>query len=342
MIRYLNKNLSKHILNDKDNKKYCLKRLLLSTHKVVWDGKDGKLVMIIPHNKLFGRLILDISNPQDIKIVCNDYRPSYEKYSINKDCIKEHVRNLYDGNYIRMYYVKDEWHFATCNVINAKKAVYKTNKNSSIITSSESFYALTIKFFENKKYDFTKFDKSKTHLFLLNSTLIFNTYKVDESALYLLGSFSNKEEYKFKKIEKNYKLNIVGTAVKLVDGKQIILRNEYYEYIKQLCHNFPNVYYIILVNLTREEEFKKVFPYWYKKFKEVKKTIHSYTVRLLKLYRTGVKSNKKVFDQIMLTRIHELYLLKKYINYTDVFNIIIHYPPSFLSVAFGANKYWIS
>ena len=245
MIKYLNNNLKSFITNSKKSYSHnnmYVRDLLDYTHKTSWDyGSD--IIMISPKTVLFNRLILDVSDSEDVRIVCNDLpnvtdfsKKFYNNQIITAD-LKE-VTDLYDGHLIRMYWVNKEWTFATCNTRDSRYSSYKTNKNEKVQKVYKYFYEI-IKPFLKTKIDIKKFDKSKTHMFILISKDIYNIYENDEDSMIHWCSFDNKVESnaQFKEIKG---LKKTGTMYKYND-KYVIIRT--LDYIKRanILKNIPNV-----------------------------------------------------------------------------------------------------
>jgi hypothetical protein len=359
MIKFLNDNLPKYIEDFKAKKKhedirFYVRDILTKTHKTIWKSMDKNIVLLVPKYTMFGRFLIDVSDPSDIKMVCNDIFPvldgtaEFHEKKINQKDL-EKVMHLYDGNLVRLYYINEEWRFATCNTMDAKNTFYRTNKNKDIKKISTTFYEMFIHFFtpngpDEPKFDLKKFARNKTHMFLFKSDMIFNMYEIKETEMIYMGSLNNDKEGCFIPNKIMDKSTLVKTGTIYYDNKNNIhmaARTIDYVNRSRILRNVPNVDYIVLRNLHNEQCFKGSFPSWSNRFDHIKnKRLKKISKNIYKWYKRTHSVNYKLNSRdlsntmfiLISNKVHEFYLLtKKQVTENIVYEILICMDPCVLS-----------
>jgi hypothetical protein len=330
---------------------YHLRLMKDRTHKVHWNNQYGKnIVSISPKNYLYGRLILDISNIKDIKILCNDFPMT--TININQRLFTHNAFkgiHIYDGHIIRLYHDGNEWVYATDNCMNSEMAYYKTNKNKNVVNIDESFHDIIDPLFDKKEIE--KKDIRYTYFYIVSLTKIHKLYCPSNDSIMYLGKMSNRSDIEKFESSNNKEVNFnkIGTLYERGDIWE-------FRYTEDACirnsiiSNLPNVKAIAIWNSTSKNKidlFKKIYPYWSKYIDEIENQKETLAEKACRFYHRTHKMRYKVtrrdFDNSIFFAwsnwAHKIYLeTKKVITPKHMLHIINQSNPAYLTIVL---KIWV-
>ncbi len=299
--------------------RFYIKNALSAHCQVVWDKNDN-LFMLCPHNRRFGKMILEIDPDGKIVPICSDIPASEVKKwdSLEIRGSKYEVSRLFSGTYVRLYYssaatssYKDQWNVALENHISLDKVADR----QSLSSKGKTYMGAEIeRLLKNVSFD--SLDKGKTHIYLLYSpALIEDIYYGEYDMVEHFAEIDHESGHvDFKQVALEPESEMCGIII----GAAVMYK-ESHLLQRQMTNGFKNLNYILLRNLSNEqfysyfpiEEWKggrtKVLEKITKHSNYMAKNINDYKFIKLKLKEKKIKATQSnVYDILISLPTNEL------------------------------------